>query len=108
MTSRGQGFAFEYQANGRDRHARAGLDAFRGRTRRPARRRPRRLPGQLPLGIRMDRLLGAVPLDLLEGYPLRQVGNPYTRDEYEKTTGAATEELVNAPDAVAERLETWT
>jgi hypothetical protein len=56
----------------------------------------------------MDRLLGAVPLDLLEGYPLRQVGNPYTRDEYEKTTGAATEELVNAPDAVAERLETWT
>jgi hypothetical protein len=59
--------------------------------------------GQWRLGIRMDRLRGAMPLDLLQD-PLRRLGNPYTRDEYEKVTSASTEELVNAPHAVAERL----
>jgi hypothetical protein len=59
--------------------------------------------GQWRLGIRMDRLRGAVPLDLLQdlrGWP----GNPYSREEYEKVTSASTEELLNAPHAVAERL----
>jgi len=59
--------------------------------------------GQWRLGIRMDRLHGAVPLDLLQD-PLRRLGSPYTRDEYERVTSASTEELVNAPHAVAERL----
>ena len=59
--------------------------------------------GQWRLGIRMDRLRGAVPLDLLQG-PFRRSGNPYSRDEYERVTSASTEELVNAPHAVAERL----
>jgi len=59
--------------------------------------------GQWRLGIRMDRLRSAVPLDLLQD-PLRRLGNPYSRDEYEKVTSASTEELVNAPHAVAERL----
>ena len=31
-------------------------------------------------------------------------GNPYSRDDYEKVTSATTEELINAPHAVAERL----
>jgi hypothetical protein len=52
----------------------------------------------------MDRLRGAVPLDLLQGHPLHRPGNPYSRDEYEKVTAATTEELVDAPHAVAERL----
>jgi hypothetical protein len=59
--------------------------------------------GQWQLGIRMDRLRGAVPLDLLQdlrGWP----GNPYNREEYEKVTSASTEELLNTPHAVAERL----
>jgi hypothetical protein len=57
--------------------------------------------GQWLLGIRMDRLLGAVPLlDVPFGGP----GNPYSRDDYEKVTSASTEELINAPHAVAERL----
>jgi hypothetical protein len=60
--------------------------------------------GQWRLGIRMDRLRGAVPLDLLQGHPLHRPGNPYSRDEYERVTSASTEELVNAPHAVAERL----
>jgi hypothetical protein len=60
--------------------------------------------GQWRLGLRMDRLRGAVPLDLLEGHPLDRPGNPYSRDEYERVTSASTEELVNAPHTVAERL----
>jgi hypothetical protein len=60
--------------------------------------------GQWRLGIRMDRLRGAVPLDLLQGHPLRRPGNPYTRDEYKRVTSASTEELVNTPHAVAEHL----
>jgi hypothetical protein len=60
--------------------------------------------GQWRLGIRMDRLRGAVPLDLLQGHPLHRPGNPYSRHEYERVTSASTEELVNAPHAVAERL----
>jgi hypothetical protein len=59
--------------------------------------------GQWRLGIRMDRLRGVVPLDLLQD-PLRRAGNPYTRDEYRRVTSASTEELVNAPHAVAGRL----
>jgi hypothetical protein len=31
-------------------------------------------------------------------------GNPYSRDDYERVTSTSTEELVNAPHAVAERL----
>jgi hypothetical protein len=60
--------------------------------------------GQWRLGLRMDRLRGAVPLDLLQGHPLNRPGNPYSRDEYEKVTSASTEELINAPHAVTERL----
>ena len=61
--------------------------------------------GQWRLGVRMDRLRGAVPLDLLQGgNPLHRPGNQYSRDEYEKVTSASTEELINAPHAVAERL----
>lgn len=60
--------------------------------------------GQWRLGIRMDRLRGVVPLDLLQGHPLHRPGNPYSRDEYERATSASTEELVNTPHAVAERL----
>jgi hypothetical protein len=52
----------------------------------------------------VDRLRGAVPLDRLQGHPLHRPGHPYTRDEYERVTSASTEELVNAPHAVAERL----
>jgi hypothetical protein len=59
--------------------------------------------GQWRLGIRMDRLRGAVPLDLVQD-PLHRLGSPYTRDEYERVTSASTEELVNTPHAVAERL----
>ena len=59
--------------------------------------------GQWHLGIRMDRLRGAVPLDLLQD-PLRRLGSPYSRDEYERATSASTEELADAPHAVAERL----
>jgi hypothetical protein len=51
----------------------------------------------------MDRLRGAVPLDLLQD-PLGRPGTPYSRDEYEKVTSASTEELINAPHTVAERL----
>lgn len=59
--------------------------------------------GQWRLGVRMDRLLGAVPLDMRDS-PLGGLGNPYSRDDYEKVTSASTEELINAPHAVAERL----
>ena len=45
--------------------------------------------GQWRLGIRMDRLRGAVPLDLLE-YLLGRPGNPYSREEYKKVTSAST------------------
>lgn len=59
--------------------------------------------GQWQLGIRMDRLRGAAALDLLQD--LRSwPGNPYSREEYEKITSASTEELLNEPHAVAERL----
>jgi hypothetical protein len=60
--------------------------------------------GQWRLGVRLDRVLGAVPLDALRDGPFGGPGNPYSRDEYEKATSASTEELVNAPHAVAERL----
>jgi len=60
--------------------------------------------GQWRLGLRIQPLRGAVPLDLLQGHPLSRPGNSYSRDEYEKVTSAATEELVNAPHTVAERL----
>jgi len=59
--------------------------------------------GQWRLGIRMDRLNGAVPADYLQDFRNRP-GNPYSRDDYEKVTSATTEELINAPHAVAERL----
>jgi hypothetical protein len=59
--------------------------------------------GQWHLGIRMDRLRAAVPLDHLQDV-LHQPGNRYPRDEYERATSASTEELVTAPHAVAERL----
>jgi Schlafen, AlbA_2 len=59
--------------------------------------------GQWRLGVRMDRLLGAVPLDVRDS-PLGGPGDPYSRDDYEKVTSASTEELSNAPHAVAERL----
>ena len=59
--------------------------------------------GQWRLGIRMDRLRSAVPLDLLQD-PLGRLGNPYSRGEYEKVTSASTEELLSAPHAVVERL----
>jgi Putative DNA-binding domain len=59
--------------------------------------------GQWRLGIRMDRLRGAVPLDLLQN-PLSRTGNPYSRGEYEKVTSASTEELLSARHAVIERL----
>lgn len=59
--------------------------------------------GQWRLGIRMDRLRGAVPLDFLQDL-LNRPGNPYSREEYEKVTSASTEEMLNAPHAVAERL----
>lgn len=59
--------------------------------------------GQWQLGIRMDRLRGAAASDLLQD--LRSwPGNPYSRGEYEKVTSASTEELLNAPHAVTERL----
>jgi len=60
--------------------------------------------GQWRLGVRMDHLRGAAPLDFLQAGPFQAPGNPYSRDEYEKVTAAPTEELVNAPHAVAERL----
>jgi hypothetical protein len=60
--------------------------------------------GQWRLGIRMDRLRGAVPLDLLQGHPLHRPGNPDSRDEYERVTWGSTGELVDTPHAVAERL----
>jgi hypothetical protein len=59
--------------------------------------------GQWQLGIRMDRLRGAVPLDLLQDL-LSLAGNPYSREEYEKVTSASTEEMLNAPHTLAERL----
>jgi hypothetical protein len=58
--------------------------------------------GQWRLGVRIDRLHGVVPMDKLG--PGNPPGHPYTRDEYERVTSASTEELVNAPHAVAERL----
>jgi hypothetical protein len=60
--------------------------------------------GQWRLGIRMDRLRRAVPLDLLQGDFRSRLGNPYSRYDYEKDTSASTEELVNGPHAVVERL----
>ncbi len=59
--------------------------------------------GQWRLGIRMDRLEGAAPADYLQDFRNRP-GNSYSRYEYEKVTSATTEELINAPHAVAERL----
>ena len=60
--------------------------------------------GQWRLGVRMDRLLGAVPLDSVRDGPFGGPGNSYSRDEYEKVTLASTEELINNPHAVAQRL----
>ena len=61
--------------------------------------------GRWRLGVRMDRLRGAVPLDLLQGNVLGgRRGNPYSRGEYERVTTASTEELVVAPEVVTERL----
>ena len=51
----------------------------------------------------MDRLNGAVPVDYLHDF-LNRPGNSYSRSDYEKITPATTEELINAPHAVAERL----
>ena len=59
--------------------------------------------GQWQLGIRLDRLRAAVPLDHLQD-PLHRPGNPYTRNEFVRATSASTEELVTGPNAVAERL----
>jgi Schlafen, AlbA_2 len=59
--------------------------------------------GTWRLGLRMDRLRGAVPLDLIAKAPFGR-GNPYSRDDYERGTSAATEELVMTPQAVTERL----
>jgi hypothetical protein len=59
--------------------------------------------GQWRLGVRMDRLLDAVPADIRDS-PFGGPGNAYSRDDYEKVTTASTEELANAPHAVAERL----
>jgi hypothetical protein len=59
--------------------------------------------GQWRLGVRIDKLRGVVPMDKLTA-PGNPPGHPYTRDEYERVTSAATEELVNAPYAVTERL----
>lgn len=64
--------------------------------------------GQWRLGIRMDRLLGAVPIDylrsVLDRVTFARPGNPYSQAVYERVTTASTEELINAPDAVVERL----
>lgn len=58
--------------------------------------------GRWHLGVRMDRLLNVVPYDAIHSpfWP----GYGYNRNEYEKFTTAPTEEMVNAPHAVAERL----
>jgi hypothetical protein len=53
--------------------------------------------------LALVRLRGAVPLDLLQD-PRGRLGNPYSREEYEKVTSAAAGELLNAPHAVAGRL----
>jgi hypothetical protein len=61
--------------------------------------------GQWQLGIRIDRLRDVVPADKVYPAPGQpRIGYPYTRDDYERTTTAATEELINAPQAVTERL----
>ena len=60
--------------------------------------------GQWRLGLRMDRLRGAVPLDHLTGQGLGRPGSPYSRDDYQRVTSASTEELVVGPAAVVERL----
>lgn len=59
--------------------------------------------GQWRLGIRLDRLHGVAPLDSQPG-PWTRAGHAYTRDDYERTTSASTEELINAPATVAYRL----
>jgi hypothetical protein len=59
--------------------------------------------GQWRVGLRMDRLRGVVPADRL-AYGSFGPGNPYSREEYEHVTSATTEELVNAPEVVAERV----
>ncbi|MEU7525464.1 ATP-binding protein [Saccharothrix sp. NPDC042600] len=59
--------------------------------------------GQWRLGIRLDRLQGVAPMDSYPG-PWKRTGHPYTRDDYEQTTSASTEELINAPATVAYRL----
>lgn len=59
--------------------------------------------GQWHLGIRMDRLRGALASDKVED-DFRNAGHPYTRDDYERVTTATTEQLVNTPEAVADQL----
>jgi hypothetical protein len=59
--------------------------------------------GQWRVGIRMDGLRGVVPLDRLAQGSFGP-GNPYSRDEYEYVVSATTEELVDTPQAVTERI----
>ena len=58
--------------------------------------------GQWQIGLLQDRLRGAWPVDHFQTHGA--VGSPYSRDTYERATSASTEELVNAPKAVAERV----
>jgi hypothetical protein len=58
--------------------------------------------GQWQIGLLLDRLRGVLPVDHFTTHAA--VGSPYSRDAYERVTSASTEELVNARQAVAERL----
>jgi hypothetical protein len=53
----------------------------------------------------MGRLRGVQPSDTVQD-PFGWPGHPYTRDDYERTTTATTEQLVNTPKAVADQLVT--
>lgn len=59
--------------------------------------------GQWQLGIRMNRLRGVLAWETARDL-MRRPGHPYTRDDYERTTTATTEQLVNTPRAVADQL----
>jgi hypothetical protein len=59
--------------------------------------------GQWQLGVRLDKLRGAIAYrDRLWAVGSRVPS--FTRDEYQRTTSASTEELVEAPHEVTERL----
>jgi len=58
--------------------------------------------GLWTVGIRVDRLMGVVPYDQTRFWG--DLGNPYSRDVYEKLTSTTTEELVTDTSAVVERL----